>query len=120
MHADQLTEIKPLHLKFHKGDIQLSPYNQKVIQEWASQITKYDIPVYIHSFASAPTGIRNLTADTARHEAIRIAFNRGLLAKNLLEQSGVHKKRLILKSSAPDLSGLNDRITITTRIETTP
>jgi len=115
LHADRLTEIKPLRLNFHKGDPALGPHDREIIRKWAGQIAKYNIPVFIHSFASAPTGIRDLTRDAARHEAIRLAFNRGLLAKNLLEQSGIDGKRLILTASAPDLTGLNDRITITTR-----
>ena len=86
-----------------------------MIRQWVKDVLEYDIPVYIHSFASAPTGIRDLSKDAARHEAIRIAFNRGLMAKNFLEQSGINHNRLFLKAVGPDQSPMEDSLTITTR-----
>ncbi|MBL4801864.1 MAG: hypothetical protein JKY45_08210 [Emcibacter sp.] len=115
LQADQLTAIKPLRLQFYKGEVQLTQNNRDMIRQWATQITKHNIPVYIHSFASSPTGIRNMSIDTAHHEAIRIAFNRGLLTKNFLEQSGINPDRLIIKAIGPGLSSIEDSITITTR-----
>ncbi|PHZ86197.1 hypothetical protein [Paremcibacter congregatus] len=115
LHADHLAEVKPLQLQFHKGIIQLSEENLAAIEQWAQQIKKYDIPVYIHSFSTLPTGVRDQTANDAHQEAVRIAFNRGLITKNLLEQMGIHKQRLILKAMGPDNVAYEDRITLTTR-----
>lgn len=121
LQAQYLTDIKPLQLHFFKGEVQLSKNNRALIQSWADKILstskslKYDIPIFIHSSAGFPTGIRDLTPDTAQHEAIRVAFNRGLLAQNLLEQTGIKKNRLILKAQAKTPSPHSDSLTITIR-----
>ena len=115
LQADQLTHIQPLRLRFHKGETQLTEKNQEIILLWARKILNYDVPVFITSYASAPTGIRDLTKDIAHHEAIRLAFNRGLLTKNLLEQSGISKKRLILKALGQDPLQIEDTIILTIR-----
>lgn len=117
LQADHLTEIMPLRLQFRKGDMQLTPNTLKTIGHWARKVLSYDIPVYIHSFASTPTGIRNMSSDVAQHESLRIAFNRGLLVKQHLEQSGIPQQRLILKAIAPDAAHFDDGIIITTRRE---
>ncbi|HEC00822.1 MAG TPA: hypothetical protein ENI91_03940 [Sphingomonadales bacterium] len=113
LQAREVTEISPLRLRFLKGEVQLTDNNREMIRQWAEKVAKFNIPVYIHSYASAPTGIRNLTPEAARHEAVRIAFNRGLMAKNFLEQSGISHNRLILKSIGPQDSDESDSITIT-------
>ncbi len=105
--SQQLTMIKPLQLTFLRGEIQLSDNYRKMIGIWVSQIIKHDVPVYIHSHATLPTGIRNLTEDAARHEALRTAFNRGIIARNFLENSGIPKKRLILKTNIAMKSRIN-------------
>ncbi|MBL4893779.1 MAG: hypothetical protein JKY59_02750 [Emcibacter sp.] len=115
LQADQLTEIKPLRLQFFRGQIQLTKNNRDMIRQWVRQVTRYDIPVYIHSFASSPTGIRNMSKQAAHHEAVRIAFNRGLVAKNFLEQNGIRQNRLILKAVGPNPANTDDAITLTTR-----
>ena len=115
LQADRLTEIKPLRLQFYKGEVQLTENNRNMIRQWVRQVTQYDIPVYIHSFASSPTGIRNMSKQAAHHEAVRIAFNRGLVAKNFLEQSGISQNRLILKAIGPEAANNDDAITLTTR-----
>lgn len=115
LQAREVTEINPLRIQFLKGDVQLTDNKREMIRQWAKKVAKFNIQVYIHSYATAPTGIRNLTPETARHEAIRIAFNRGLMAKNFLEQNGISQNRLILKSIGPQQGHENDSITITSR-----
>ncbi len=119
INSQQLTTIKPLQLIFLKGEIQLSDNYRKMIRIWARKTIKYDIPVYIHSHATLPTGIRNLTEDAARHEALRTAFNRGIIARDFLENSGIPKKRLILKTNIATKSRINpqgkDSVTLTLR-----
>lgn len=102
-------------MRFHKGEIQLSDKNLTAVEKWVRKIKKYDIPVYIYSFSTAPTGVRDQSPTMAHHEAVRIAFNRGLITKNLLEQNGIHKQRLVLKAMGPDDFLYEDRITLTTQ-----
>lgn len=115
LQASHLSEIKPLQLRFLKGEVHLSSHNLEMIKLWTRQVIKYNIPVFIHSSASAPTGIRDITTEAAHHEAIRIAFNRGLITKSFLKQSGIDENRLVLKAIGPDQSEIHDSIIITTQ-----
>ncbi len=111
----QITKISPLKLQFLKGEVHLSNNNLEMIHHWTRQVMKNNTPIFIHSFASAPTDIRNLTDEAGQHEAIRIAFNRGLIAKSFLKQCGINEKRLILKAIESNPSKIDNSITITTR-----
>ncbi|MCF6214591.1 MAG: hypothetical protein L3J58_00290 [Emcibacter sp.] len=71
-----------------------------MIQKWAARINRYNIPVYVHSLSPVPNGIRNLTEDTANHEAVRAAFNRALIIKGILKKYGIAKDQLVIKTSA--------------------
>lgn len=123
LQAQKLTEIPPLHLSFLKGEVQLSENNRSMILRWTQKVKKYNTPIFVNSYASEPTGLRDLTQGTARHEALRIAINRGLRAKNFLENCGIDQSRLILRAPGPEQpnpeantsSKINDGITITTR-----
>ncbi len=119
LQLQQLTAINPLQLTFLKGETRLSDNHQKMIRKWARKTAKYNIPVYIHSYAILPTGIRNLTEEAARHEALRTAFNRGIIVKNLLRQGGIADKRLIMKARTVTRfrinPGFKDSITLTIR-----
>jgi len=101
LQARQLTEIGSLELVFIKGQLHFNDNNRKMISQWAEKIVKYNIPVYIHSSASPPSGIRNMSEDIARHEAIRLAFNRALIAKTLLESNGISENRLMVNIRDP-------------------
>lgn len=118
LQAQELMDIKPLQLHFLKDDYQLSHNTRSMIQKWAKRIRRYNVPIYIHSLSSIPNGIRNLTDDTANHEAIRTALNRGLIIKSLLERHGIAKNQLIIKTVPPKNmqpgNKLKDMIIITT------
>jgi len=115
LNASTLTNIQPLTIHFHKGQEFVADNNQDVIRAWAEKLKKSHIPINIYSYALLPTGIRDLTADRAKHQAVRIAFNRGMAAKNILEQSGIQADRIFLKAGGPDQSTDSGYMTITIR-----
>lgn len=112
--SPQHTENYPLQLQFLKGEIHLSSNNLETMQVWARQVRENKVPIFIYSYASTPTGIRNMTKAAARHEAVRVAFNRGLIAKSYLVQCGINENRLILSATNSAPSKIDDSITITT------
>lgn len=115
LNAQQLTEIQPLRLRFIKGEEFLTNTSHELIHQWADRMSKYDVPIYINSVASLPTGIRDMTDDKARHGAVRIAYNRGVMARQFLIHCGIDPERLTLHAIPAAPSTLNDSITITAR-----
>lgn len=116
--ADHLTEITPVWLNFHPDQLSFVEANREAVRKWAAGLGNYPVRVHIYSYASLPTGLRDQKADTRHHFAVRKAFNRGLAARNILEQEGVASKNIILHAIGPAATaagGSEDQVHITVR-----
>ncbi|MCF8473744.1 MAG: hypothetical protein K9G26_03525 [Emcibacter sp.] len=117
LEVELLTKIKPLELQYSKNQIDITSPNREIIHNWTKQVIKYNIPIYIHSFASLPSAIMNLSEDIARHDAVHVAFNRGVIIKNIILQQGIKDDHVIITASAQCHSINCNTVIITTRRE---
>ncbi len=117
LNAGNLTTIEPLYLSFHPQQVTLEEENLKILVRWLERVGKSDIPIHVYSYATPPTGRRDMTATSSRHMAIRKAFNRAIEAKNALEANGISEKLIALHAIGPDGENRSDRLRITLRAQ---
>ncbi len=115
LNAGNLTSVEPLFITFHPQQITLEEENLKVLNKWLERVGKSDVPIHVYSYATPPTSRRDMTPASARHMAIRKAFNRAIEAKNALEANGISEKLIALHTIGPDDENLTDQLRITLR-----
>ncbi|WP_321393184.1 hypothetical protein [Emcibacter sp.] len=115
LNASALTDLKPLQFDFHKGQFQLGENSRELLKQWAEQIKKYSFPIHIYSYAATPESLRDMTENRAKHEAVRVAFNRGLIARALLEQTGIASNRIRLHAIGSGTLHSSENLKITIR-----
>ncbi|WP_417317350.1 hypothetical protein [Emcibacter sp.] len=116
LNAASLTDLKPLQFRFHKGQLQLGNNSREQLKEWADQIRKYSFPIHIYSYAATPEHLRDMNEARAKHESVRVAFNRGLLARALLEQAGIDSQRIRLHAIGSGKLHSDENLEITIRL----
>lgn len=115
LNAGNLTTLEPLFITFHPQQITLEEENLEILNKWLERVGKTDVPIHVYSYATPPTSRRDITPDSARHMAIRKAFNRAIEAKNALEASGISEKLIALHTIGTDGDQANDQLRITLR-----
>ena len=115
LNAATLTDLKPLQFKFHKGQLQLGENGKELLRQWADQIRQYNFPVHIYSYAATPQHLRDMTENRAKHESVRVAFNRSLIVRSLLEQAGIAGQRIQLHAVGSGKLHSGEELKITIR-----
>lgn len=115
LNAGNLTTIEPLFISFHPQQVTLEEENLKILNKWLEQVGKSDIPIHVYSYATPPGSRRDMTPTSARHMAMRKAFNRAIEAKNALEARGISGKLIALHAIGPDGDNSSDKLRITLR-----
>lgn len=100
--TQSLTDIPPLRFQFHKNDLTLQVNNEVILSRWVETVKNNDVAIFIKSYSALPTGLRDQTPDSARHKAIRMAFSRSLVIRNLLEKKGINRDRINIRALVAD------------------
>ncbi len=115
LNAGNLTTVEPLYLSFHPQQITLEEENMKILKKWLEHVKKSEVPIHIYSYATPPRSRMDMTPSSARHMAIRKAFNRAIEAKNVLQSQGISEKLIALHAIGPAGEMPSDQLRITLR-----
>ena len=115
LNAGALTSIEPLYINFHPQQITLEEENLKTLNKWIEKVKKSNVPIHVYSYATPPMARRDMTEKSARHVAMRKAFNRALDAKNALQNGGISEKMIALHAIGQINDNPTDQLRITIR-----
>ncbi len=117
LNAGNLTSVEPLFITFHPQQITLEEDNLDLLNKWLDRVGKSDVPIHVYSYATPPQSRRDMTPESAKHMAMRKAFNRAIEAKNALEASGISQKLIALHAIGPASENGADQLHITLRAQ---
>jgi hypothetical protein len=100
-----------LQLLYGRGDIVISPSAQETLVAWIDSFLTPASKVEILSYSGSLNPTHQTSGDAqgpamlARHEAIRTAFKRAIVVRDILTQKGIASGNIVVRALGPSSDG---------------